>query len=228
MKALETREKIFAAAAKSQSSKAPRKSKTNPDPLASVRQGTDYAIAQLESVYTARRRTESELKKIELKKSQLMRGAGAGPTARITASPETRMVKVAAVMAEGGWKPRYEIRVQQEGQATLAMLAETSPVPAGYTAKLVPATMDSPESIPPVPLPAGPLPKLAQWKVALDKASIRTVPVPLFSFSLTNSTKTILPAGEAAIYSQGEYIGTAPLPLLLPDATATVTNHQPK
>jgi len=51
MKALDTREDIFAAAAKSQSSKAPRKTKANPDPLASVRQGTDFAIAQLEAVY---------------------------------------------------------------------------------------------------------------------------------------------------------------------------------
>src|ERR1035437_1701410 len=49
--ALNTREEIFKSAAKSQSGKAPRKTKSNPDPIQTLRQGTDFAIAQLETVY---------------------------------------------------------------------------------------------------------------------------------------------------------------------------------
>ncbi len=55
LKALNAREAIFKSAAKSQSGKAPRKSKTNTEPLTAVRQGTEFAIAQLENVYHARR-----------------------------------------------------------------------------------------------------------------------------------------------------------------------------
>ena len=65
MQALEAKETVFKAAAKSQSGKAPRKTKTNPDPLAGVRQATEYAIAQLESVYRARRMAESDLNSVE-------------------------------------------------------------------------------------------------------------------------------------------------------------------
>ena len=57
LQALATREEIFKAAAKSQSGKAPRRTKANPDPMQSIRQGTEFAIAQMEAVYTARRKT---------------------------------------------------------------------------------------------------------------------------------------------------------------------------
>ena len=226
LKALETREKIFAAAAKSQSSKAPRKSKTNPDPISSVRQGTDFAIAQLESVYTARRRAESDLKKIELKKKQLMNVTN-GPVARITASGASR-VHAAALLTEGGWKPRYEIRIANDGQAALAMLAETTRVPDGYEAKVVASTLEMAEGQQPIPLPPGIMPKLSEWKVTLDKLSVKTAPVPLFSFNISNTTRTSLPAGDAAVYINGEYIGTASFPALKPEAVAGITNQPSK
>jgi hypothetical protein len=63
--ALATREDIFKTAAKSQSGKAPRKTKTNPEPMQSIRQGTEFAIAQLEAVYTARRKTEQEIRRLD-------------------------------------------------------------------------------------------------------------------------------------------------------------------
>ena len=46
LKALETREKIFTAAAKSQSGRAPRKTKNNPEPMTNIRKGTEFAIGQ--------------------------------------------------------------------------------------------------------------------------------------------------------------------------------------
>ena len=65
LQALATREEIFKSAAKSQGGKAPRKSKANPDPMQAIRQGTEFAIAQLEAVYTSRRRTEQEIRRID-------------------------------------------------------------------------------------------------------------------------------------------------------------------
>jgi hypothetical protein len=46
LQALETREEIFKSATKSQSGKAPRKTRANPDPMLTIRQGTEFAIAQ--------------------------------------------------------------------------------------------------------------------------------------------------------------------------------------
>lgn len=227
LKALETRETIFAAAAKSQSSKAPRRSKTNPDPITSVKQGTDFAIAQLESVYTSRRRAESDLRKIELRKKQLMNGLTSGPVARITANGATR-VHVAALMAMGGWKPRYEVRIANGEQATVVMLAEASQIPEGFDARVVPATVETADRQQSIPLPQGVLPRIAEWKVTLEKVAVKASPVPLFSFNLVNTTKTVLPAGNAAIYNNGEYIGTAAVPMLKPDATASISNTHPK
>ncbi len=228
MKALQTRESIFAAAAKSQSSKAPRKSKTNPDPMTSVRQGTDFAIAQLESVYTARRRTENDLKKIEQRKAQLLKGVATGPTAKITATQGTNRIKVAVILADGGWKPFYELRINRESHAVLSLMAETTPVPDGYSAMVVPATLEKADNIRPLPLPHGSAPRLAEWKVTLDKVNVKTMPLPLFSFTLSNSTKTVLPAGEASIFSNGEYIGKASIPAMQPEAIATISNQQAK
>src|SRR5690242_16773397 len=71
LQALATREEIFKSAAKSQSGKAPRKTKTNPEPMQSIRQGTDFAIAQLEAVYTARRKTELEIRRCDARIASL-------------------------------------------------------------------------------------------------------------------------------------------------------------
>jgi len=138
LKALETREGIFEAAAKSQSSKAPRKTKTNPDPLASVRQGTDFAIAQLEAVFTARRRSEQELKRITARIAQLHKNSGGGPTVRAEVTPGTTRVRVAAVLSDNGWRPRYELRLTGNGSATavLIQLAEVDGLLTGFSARV--------------------------------------------------------------------------------------------
>src|SRR5512140_1970872 len=65
LQALEVKEEVFRSAAKSQSGKAPRSSKNNREPLENIRKGTEFALAQLEEVYTARRTAEKELKSVE-------------------------------------------------------------------------------------------------------------------------------------------------------------------
>lgn len=222
MKALDTREDIFAAAAKSQSSKAPRKTKANPDPLASVRQGTDFAIAQLEAVFTARRRTVQELKRVEAKISQLRKSVINGPTVRIMTSAPTTRVKLAAVLADGGWKPCYDIRLQGDRTARLTMLAQAVGLPDGFVAKVAspPLAEGQPRQL--LPLPAGRLPRIAEWHLPVEQEQVATSPLPVFSFTIKNSTSAQLMAGEAAVYSREEYLGTVILPALAPDASVNI------
>lgn len=211
MKALDTREDIFAAAAKSQSSKAPRKTKTNPDPLASVRQGTDFAIAQLEAVFTARRRTAQDLKRVEAKLAQLQKSVTNGPTVRIMTSAPVTRVRVAAVLAEGGWKPRYEIRLDGSENAQLVMLAQVSPLPDGFAARVSPSPVAAGQSHQSVLLPGGSLPRIAEWHLPVEKVQVVAAAIPSFSFTIKNSSGSPMLAGEAAIYSNGEYLGSAML-----------------
>lgn len=224
MKALDHREGIFAAAAKSQSSKAPRKSKTNPDPLASVRQGTDFAIAQLEAVYTARRRTEHDLKRVEARLAALSRRSSAGPTVRIAVTPAAAHIRVAAVLQDGGWRPRYEVRLQGNGTAQLTMLAEINDLPDGYAVKIVPGPLSAGFPQQTYPLPVGGAPRLATWQLPVEKEQITNGPLPGFSFSITNNSSSPLLSGQTSVYFSGEFIGTALLPTLTAGSSTTLTN----
>jgi len=224
MKALDHREGIFAAAAKAQSSKAPRKSKTNPDPLASVRQGTDFAIAQLEAVYTTRRRTEHELKRIETRLAALNKKSTAGPTLRVTVSPATAHIRAAAVLQDGGWRPRYEIRLQGNSIAQLTVLAEIADLPEGYTVKIVPGSLSARFPQQTFPFTVGSTQKLATWQLPVEKEQIANGPLPVFSFSIKNNSGSPFPSGQASVYFSGEFIGTAALPILTAGSSATLAN----
>ncbi len=113
LKALETREDIFKAAAKSQSGKAPKKTKTNPEPLASVRQGTEFAIAQLEGVYQSRRRTEHELKNVDEQLAALKKNGNAGGTvARVWLLGKGGRVKASYIQPDLKWQPVYDVSTQ--------------------------------------------------------------------------------------------------------------------
>ena len=225
LKALDTKEGIFEAAAKSQSSKAPRKTKTNPDPLASVRQGTDFAIAQLEAVITARRRTEQELKRIVNRINQLTKRALGGPTARVTVSPANGRVRVAAVLAGNGWQPRYELRLDGSGTGRLTQLAQAAMPPAGYTARV---TLGSLSDGPPqrsTPLLQGNATPLITWQLPVTQQQIALGPLTRFTIALHNTTGSSLPAGEAAIYHQGEYLGVVAFAPTAVDGLVTLSNQ---
>lgn len=224
LKALDTREGIFAAAAKSQSSKAPRKTKSNPDPLASVRQGTDFAIAQLEAVFTARRRTEQELKRLETRLVTLRKKAIGGPIIQVTMAPATARARIAAILQEGGWKPSYEIRLQGTGTATLKMFATLSNVPEGYGIKIVPAALAAGQPQQILTLPANGSHYLKEWQLPVEEERVVSSPLPSFHVTIKNNSNQPLASGLAAIYFSGEYIGTAQLPATTSGASATLTN----
>ncbi len=89
LKELEDREGIFRAAVKSHSSRALRKTKNNPEPLDTARKGTAFAVAQLESVHAARRKTERELASVEGKIASLEKNTSTGKSARVWLSRQT-------------------------------------------------------------------------------------------------------------------------------------------
>ena len=227
LKALDTREDIFEAAAKSQSSKAPRKTKTNPDPLASVRQGTDFAIAQLEAVFTARRRAEQELKRIGNRIAQLTKVAVGGPTARVTVIPANGRVRVAAVLDGNGWRPRYELRLDGSGTAHLTQLAVADLPPVGFASRVTPTTLSDGMPQRTTPLLPGKTTPLTTWQLPVTQQSVSAGPLPRFSITLQNTTNHALPAGEATIYYLGEFLGTVMLASTAADAPLTVSNLAP-
>lgn len=227
LQALDARESIFEAAAKSQSSKAPRKTKTNPDPLTSVRQGTDFAIAQLEAVITARRRTTQELKRVSSRITQLAKSSAGGPTVRIAVSTPNGRVKLAAVLTDNGWHPRYELRLSESGTARLTQLAEASSLPGGYRVLVTPGALAGGIPQQTIPLLPGRATALASWQLPVVQQQITAGPLTRFTISLANNSGQTLPAGPMAIYHQGEFLGTVPLAATAAEATLTVTNPTP-
>jgi hypothetical protein len=136
LQALATREEIFKAAARSQSGKAPRRTKTNPDPLQSIRTGTDFAMAQLEAVYTARRKTGRELRRIDDRIARIRQGnGGAATVARVRVSPPNGRVRARFAVAGQGWSPRYDIRLKGDGRADLTLYGLLPPLFKGYRAQ---------------------------------------------------------------------------------------------
>lgn len=225
MKALETKETIFAAAAKSQSSKAPRKSKTNPDPMASVRQGTEFAIAQLEAVFTARRRTEQELKRVSDRLAQLEKKGAGGPTVRVAVTPASARIRVAAVLQETFWTPRYELRLDSGKTARLTLLAELGQLPEGYALSAVPHPLAAQQQQS-IRLQGAASPKLAEWSLPVEQEQVVSGPLPAFTVVLQQpASSAALPSGPVAVYSRGEYLGTAPLTVSANSTTLTVTNR---
>ena len=224
LKALDTREGIFAAAAKSQSSKAPRKTKTNPDPLTSVRQGTDFAIAQLEAVFTARRRAEYDLKRVEARLASLRKTAVGGPTVRVSVTPPTSRIRIAAILKDGGWTPRYDIRIQGNGTALLSLAADSSSsLPDGYTVSVTPVSISTGPPTQLYPFSVAGSARLAEWLLPTEKEQVITSPIPNFSLTLKNTSNTPLASGKAAIYHHGEFLGTTDFQGLAAGAATTVS-----
>ena len=209
--ALATREEIFTAAAKSQSGKAPRKTKSNPDPLQSIRQGTDFALGQLETVYTARRTARQEIRRIDARiASAQKRGKSAEGFARVAVSPKNGRVIARFAVGVPGWTPWYDIRIDNKGGSALVTLYGN--VPAfldGYklhasSTSMAGATAETPI----VPVAAGQRARLAEYRMSVGEERFEDELLPSFAFMLKNSTGTHLPAGEAAFFRAGEYLGT--------------------
>jgi hypothetical protein len=209
LQALATREAIFTSAAKSQSGKAPRKSKTNPDPMQSIRQGTEFAIAQLEAVYTSRRKTEQEIRRLDARIAAA-KGTrrGSETVARVTISPAKGKVTASYALAQQGWAPRYDIRLDGDGTAAVQLFGELPGSFTGFLLKASPGRLSDDPAAALFPIQSGQVAKLANFRLPITEEFFKAGVQTSFSCSLNNTTQTNLPAGDASIYRKGEYVGT--------------------
>jgi len=208
LRALATREEVFTSAAKSQSGKAPRKTKSNPDPLQSIRQGTDFAIAQLEAVYTARRKTVQEIRSLDAKIAELRAvGGGAETFARIEVIPNSGRIKIRYALADQGWTPRYDLRIKGDGTAALYVRGEVPGSFASYQKRASNGTLADSATAKTVPVSAGNLADLGEFMLASAEDHVHDGAAGYFSALLTNNSSVNLAAGEATLFRSGEYIG---------------------
>ncbi|GAB4299869.1 MAG: hypothetical protein Fur0034_11970 [Desulfuromonadia bacterium] len=197
LKALEVKEDIFAKAARSQSARTPKKTKTNPDPLATIREGTAYAVAQLESVYRSRRLAQRRIAEID-RRIPLLAGEprAVGRRVVITASSSPR-VTVRYLDRSGGWSPRYRVELG-EGDARLVVISDHD------GGRVVPDRIGSAET----PI----------WDVSVT-GRVATIPCTVESLSVTGwgvdrvaatllcQIEHPLPAGEVTCIRNGAYAG---------------------
>ncbi len=208
LQALATREEIFKAAAKSQSGKAPRKTKANPEPMQTIRQGTDFAIAQLEAVYTARRKTEQEVRRCDARIAALKKaGQGGESVAMVSVSPKNGRFKVRYVLEREGWSPRYDLRLESDGKAHLTLYGQLPDAFGGYLLQASPASLADNPMAKIYPASAGLVARLAELRLPVSAERYGQGMRSSFSFVLNNAGGVNLPAGEADFYRNGEYWG---------------------
>ena len=216
LKALQTREEIFTAAAKSQSAKAPRKTKANPEPMIAIRQGTDLALARLEEVYRLRRAAEKELKAVEAKRNELSRKANVGGSnARIWTQGKTGMVSVEYAQNDAGWKPVYDIRVDGTEHVALTLRASLPQTEPGTVVMVIAGLLTSPDTAPTPLAASGDYAPVATYTLPVVVSTAFTPFSPL-AMSVTNATSLLLPSGDASCYFKGEYRGTVHFPSVMP------------
>jgi hypothetical protein len=210
LKALSVREDIFKSAAKSQSAKAPRRTKTNPEPLSAIKQGTDYAITQLETVYHAKRKAEKELAHIAERRLLLGKEELSGGTiARVWLTPPSGSVIASWVQPDRRWFPSYQVRVDDKGSALIALSAQRLTLAKGETAELVLAPLRSGSNSPRFRYEN-------EW-TALKREECKVVNTQEtnsspFTVSLINSSLLNLPAGEISCFKSGVYMGQGNFP----------------
>lgn len=208
LQALETREAIFTSAAKSQSGKAPRKTKANPDPLQAIRQGTDYAIAQLEAVYTARRKATQEMGRIDSRLAALRKDQQRSEqTVRIEVTPPRGKVIVRYGTSERGWQPRYKLQLTGNGSAQLQLTAHITGGEKGQQLRVSYGSLSDNSSAESVPPQQGSV-LLATYLLPVADELFSAGLYNRFSGRVTNTGHGYLPPGESVLTRNGAYVGT--------------------
>lgn len=208
LQALATREEIFKSAAKSQGGKTPRKSKSNPDPMQSIRQGTDFAIAQLETVYTTRRRTEQEIKKLDARITLARKNGRSGEnTARITVTPARGRVTLRYATSVLGWQPHYDMHLAGDGILKLRFSARISENSGGQEIRVSPASLADSATAPTFAVARSGRATLADYRFPVSEEHYGDGIYNQYSGKISNTGTEYLPAGEADLYRHGAYLG---------------------
>lgn len=225
LRALETREDIFKAAAKSQSSRAPRKTKNNPEPVTNIRRGTEFAIGQLESVYVIRRKTEKEISLLDSRMSSML-GANVseGYFCRVWFSANRGRAHISYLTAEQNWKPAYDFRLSEDGRVEVIMRA-VFPYPGkNCSVMVVPAKISDAGShnVTPRAL-TKPFAKVCEFTFPIENEVLSGGSVSSLTFTFRNLSDQFFPAGDAACYRRGEFFGHAPFKGILPKESGTLS-----
>jgi hypothetical protein len=208
LQALATREEIFKSAAKSQSGKAPRKTKSNPDPMQAIRQGTEFAIAQLEAVYTSRRRTEQDIRRIDSRIAAAKESGHRPETiARIYVSPARGRVTARYAVSGQAWTPRYDMYLDGSGTSQVHLSGLFSGGFPGYLLQVSLSPLAERDTARVFPVGSGPTARLAGFRLPVAEALIGTGIPASFSCVIRTPEQLHLPGGDANLYNKGEYVG---------------------
>lgn len=222
LKALDVREEIFKAAAKSQSSKAPRKTKNNPEPIATIRKGTEFAVAQLEDVYRARRKAEEGLKGVDSRLAALKKdGSIGGSVAKVWVSGRGGVTYDYLVNGTG-WVPSYDFRLGGKGEVEVTLHALLPRVERSAKTSVVLSTVaEAPVNSQLFPVGEG-FCSVALFKFPLEREMEAQSILGNFAFSFRNISSQRLIAGEGSIYRGGEYYGKIRFSGCLPGETKEI------
>jgi hypothetical protein len=196
MQALSRQEEIFSAAVKSQSGKAPRKTKANPNPLSSLQQGTEFALAQLEAVYRGKRKCRQAQDGLERELAAARKGAA---VARIWLSGSR--VRLSYQTSAEHWTPNYDFRWPGDATGELQLHARLPAAERGVQYLVSAGTLSQGA---PAKTVQGDYPTLARYPLILT-SPVGTQPPQSFTFTQVGAG---LPPGEASAFWRGEYLGS--------------------
>lgn len=199
MAALKRREDIFSAAVKSQSGKTPRKTKANPDPIGTLQQGTQFALNQMEAVYRSKRRCQKSLDEVERDLTRASKGVA---SARVWVS--AAKASISYLLRDERWTPSYDLRFQGERGGELLLHAKLPQREKGVQCLVSRGTVAQGGTVEAV---RGDYPILLRQPLNLLSGAVKGQPPARFTFAAVEAG---LPPGEAALFWQGEYLGSGP------------------
>ena len=198
LQALARHEEIFSAAAKSQSGKGIKKSKSNPDPLGALQQGTEFTLAQLDSVYRNQRKCRSALDSLERELAAARKGVA---LARIWLS--AGRARLSYLVDNERWTPCYDFRWSDQATGELLLHARLPRPEKGVRYLVSNGSLSQGVAARPI---SGEFPVVARYPLVPRKPADTAQPPLSFAFA---TLEPGLPPGEAAVYWRGEYLGSA-------------------
>lgn len=207
LRALAAKEEIYRGAAKSQSGKAPRKTKANPEPLSAIRQGTDLAISQLESVLRQQRRTTEEIEAVTKDLERLRRQSNVGGThVRIRSDRRDALLRVRYLQTDLSWQPAASLRFNGEA-GELVLTGGLPLLPAGTTVAIVPAETGAESAV------SRTVAGRPQFSFPVDLLQEEAIAgfFPAFRYRFSTTFPPSHLPELVSCYRSGEYLGTAPL-----------------
>lgn len=226
---LEERERIFAASAKTHSSRALRTSKNNPDPVETARKGTDLALAQLSAAHAAKNKVEKEIAATDARAAALRKSMESrGNLARLWLSRPGCRIRIAYLVTGLKWTPAYDIRLAEDGFAEVALRAG---IPSGITNSsiavspmLLAEAFGADTLLFPVSRDGAVIDRL---RLTVSREELTQGPVPFLSLTFLNTSGRNLPAGEASAYWRNEYLGKTPFNGCRPSEAASLVFGKP-